>query len=921
MNDYDNQKNLSNRNQNRVSYEDIRPQIYRYLLTKNNDNVKIPFKCFLCSEEINENEKEEHYKAHKLGQEMVFKDIENIKENISEIKKELNNLNLGEIKSYISKINQINHGNEDIKNEILLIKEEMKGIKNLLYNLIKGNETSKNEYIKTEENKKRLDTNMKTNEIKIDVVPDRKITIWMDRKNHIFKVHDKMTLKEFIKKCIYSFKLNDFQYIIHYFNKYGAKYIIQDENDFQKSLDDKIPKYYLSEDKYLIKNLCFPYIVKNKGLAKNISNLEKIDEKNNDYEDDKKKKSEKVNHFASLATNEVGTKMDYFLNSADYVSDFMKNYNLNKKEKDPKKFINSQEIIKNPGLLSNENENDMDFILSLLAEILRDKNIDIGIYKNNKEEEDNKGKLYEASLQYLFCGLFDKKKVEIKFNFDPRKIDILNKKGDELSEFIEDWKDKISNQLNIDKNEIILINPKKKDQNSFSLDLVLKDDTMLKDIRKLSDFNEIAAIHEKSFIEACQLNNNIFDPNYNNQDAWGENEKRGGEDYIPPKGWKGYAINVKGKYDDGDNTWLDYIDREGVFAIAYLGLSNIYGNEKKYIKYLTEVNCQEILKNNYEQTYKNDNDLRNIGQKCGCGVYLYQDPKIAENAAGIIDILGVRYKILLMCRVNPKKIRQPQGYKNCWILNPSPDEIRPYRILIKKIFNSPLAGASQNEFKIFEEPSSYYQEIINKKDISFFKTNNTNKNNNDYVINLYTKDIYKYINGYLRNGIIPPETNYTEKQIKSLVWCLHDALTNKRSNVSNSSVFFRGLARPFPCELEVGNQFILGEFVSVSKNIDVGLRFSGSQTLLIIRIENNNVPPGFYCYDIHSISHYEDEEETLITSNCIFQITKKETKKIKLLREEYYITYDIDEDKEIVIVYLTCLGNCYDIKNTNLYNN
>ena len=92
-----------------------------------------------------------------------------------------------------------------------------------------------------------------------------------------------------------------------------------------------------------------------------------------------------------------------------------------------------------------------------------------------------------------------------------------------------------------------------------------------------------------------------------------------------------------------------------------------------------------MLKKMNEQIYRNDKDLRHQGQICGCGTYLFQDPVIAENAAGIVDIGGDRYKILLMCRVNPDKIRQPSGFKNCWILNPCPNEIRTYRILIKKI--------------------------------------------------------------------------------------------------------------------------------------------------------------------------------------------------------------------------------------------
>ena len=120
---------------------------------------------------------------------------------------------------------------------------------------------------------------------------------------------------------------------------------------------------------------------------------------------------ETINHFASLAVNKIETKIDYFLNSADYISDFMKSNNLKNKEKAPNKILDSKEIIKKPGLLleKNEDKNDLDFILSLLAEILRDKKMDIEIYKNYNKEDDNKEKLYEASLQYLFCGLFDKK--------------------------------------------------------------------------------------------------------------------------------------------------------------------------------------------------------------------------------------------------------------------------------------------------------------------------------------------------------------------------------------------------------------------------------------------------------------------------------------------------------------------------------
>ena len=586
----------------------------------------------------------------------------------------------------------------------------------------------------------------------------------MDMKYHIFQIHPRIILNGIINDCKRYFNLpNEINLTIHYFNKFGIKYFLKNEKDFRKCLDNKISFYYLNEDKNLSNNL----YGRRKILEERFSNIEnnEIYDSENDRENDNENDSEdgsdnendndrksnkddengnyyesynfnyktgekpskevyeKIAHFASLAQEKIETKIEYFLNSADYISDFMKIYNSKKKEKDPKNYINIDEVIKKPGLLLKEKEEnkDLDFILSLIGEILKDKNIDLNILKNNNQEEKSKDKLSDACLQYLFCGLLDKKKFEINFKLKPRKIDKLNKKEEELSEFIEEWRNKISNKINIDKKSISLINPKRKGKDSFSLDLVSNYDSIIQNENKiLSNFNEINYIQEKSFIESCQLNNNIFDRKYNNQDGfWGYNETRGGEDYLPPEGWKGYGLNVSGKYDRGDNTWLDYIDRKGVFAVAYLGLSNILESTEKYKQYLSEVNLPEILKMNYQQTYKDDNDLRNPGKKCGCGIYLFQNPKIAENSAGIIDIYGIRYKVLLMCRVNPKKIRQPEGFKNCWILNPTPDEIRPYRILVKTIFNSPLANAIKKNLKFFINLLNIIRILLIKKIFPF----------------------------------------------------------------------------------------------------------------------------------------------------------------------------------------------------------
>ena len=155
----------------------------------------------------------------------------------------------------------------------------------------------------------------------------------------------------------------------------------------------------------------------------------------------------------------------------------------------------------------------------------------------------------------------------------------------------------------INENDISLINPKNKNK-GFSLDLFSNE----------INIDNIPII--LSFIDGFQLNTNIFEPKWNNStNGWGVDEKRGREDYVPPLGWDGYGLKVKGKYDNGDDTWLDYEDKEGVYAIAYFGLSNVYGNKQNYIEYINEIKSEEALKIGYEQTYKNDIDLRNPDKK------------------------------------------------------------------------------------------------------------------------------------------------------------------------------------------------------------------------------------------------------------------------------------------------------------------
>ena len=163
---------------------------------------------------------------------------------------------------------------------------------------------------------------------------------------------------------------------------------------------------------------------------------------------------------------------------------------------------------------------------------------------------------------------------------------------------------------------------------------------------------------------------------------WTIGEQRGGEKYIPPTGWIGFGLKVKDKYDLGNNTWLGNNNSEGEWRVAYHGVGG--GMDANQVVYIIRPIIIHGLKQGPNQINTNDNDLRHPGNKCGAGIYCNPDIKIAENYAGIIDLDDEKYKCVLMLRVNPKKIRQPDCRKDIYILNPSSDDIRPYRILLKK---------------------------------------------------------------------------------------------------------------------------------------------------------------------------------------------------------------------------------------------
>ena len=141
-------------------------------------------------------------------------------------------------------------------------------------------------------------------------------------------------------------------------------------------------------------------------------------------------------------------------------------------------------------------------------------------------------------------------------------------------------------------------------------------------------------------LEGCKLNTKILDPRGNTDFSYIVN-RRGPLLYETPLGWMGYGIKVLYKYDDGCNDWLRLEGGWGEWIVAFKNLEN-----KNYCS-----NRTIILEENEKK----------------------------------VEINNQYFKMGFMIRGNPDIIKLSTKYNDYWTFNPVSDEIRPYRILIKKI--------------------------------------------------------------------------------------------------------------------------------------------------------------------------------------------------------------------------------------------
>ena len=382
------------------------------------------------------------------------------------------------------------------------------------------------------------------------------------------------------------------------------------------------------------------------------------------------KKKEKIDNIlrrsilsfdSSIISSKTITEKEVIEDMMNY-GDIIKEEIVKEKKTNPEKFIETKEAIKD--------EKSDYFGMGVLANALESSGLTIGI----KKDSDGNKKQNATNLQFLVNGMATKKKLDIHIDFDKEKNEkILNDKI-EQEKFINDWKQKLSEKMNIPIEDIIITNLRKGSIN-FDIFIQNQDNNFqkltdnLKEVAKLNNAN-VKNVKVKNLMQAATITPDMFDKKGNRSSGWGVGEKRGGHDYIPPIGWVGHGLNVWNVYDNGDNTWLDYHGKKGEWAVAYHG-TNLQFAESIMINKLAPGG---------RQPYADHDDVNHPGQKVGEGVYVTPDISIADGYSNQNN--GI--KCAFMCRVNPKEIRYSKAEPKYWVVKGTPNDIRPYRLLCKK---------------------------------------------------------------------------------------------------------------------------------------------------------------------------------------------------------------------------------------------
>ena len=302
--------------------------------------------------------------------------------------------------------------------------------------------------------------------------------------------------------------------------------------------------------------------------------------------------------------------------------------------------------------------------LEILSNILDTKGINDELKEHYKDKN-----LPNIFLKYLLLDNFVGEKLSFKFNLSKFKCEEIKTDLEKQKKFSDYIKTIINSNFKIQKEKII-INNFRGEQDEMMCDIYFTshkfEDCHIQFINNIYKLIDVKENFIKTEFLQCKRFEEEFDELGDNVDGgWGEDKKIiGGKEYDPPKGYIGIGLNVD-KYGN-DKTWLGTCNAEGEWPIAYHGV----GGHLVYNK------TRSIIKNNF---------ITGNGNAFGDGIYFGREIRVADEFAKYTQD-GIKYNVVFMCRVNPKKLKIVKKYPEYWLLpeNSKGDFIRPYRLLIRE---------------------------------------------------------------------------------------------------------------------------------------------------------------------------------------------------------------------------------------------
>ena len=361
------------------------------------------------------------------------------------------------------------------------------------------------------------------------------------------------------------------------------------------------------------------------------------------------------------------------LKNMDSFGEIIKNKIEQEKVSSPNKFISISEALSSN--FSDELKKKDYYVLSSLKFALESQGCTCEIEREYANSENEKKEFYTA-MQFITNGMYKLKKYILTFDFGNEKNNTMLNNIMVQNSFNEKLKFELKKLLNIKSasKNIIIGNPR---AGPYIVSAIIKQSNfnelneidLLNSLKNNIDFNSIQKVQKTILLNGCKLNRIMLDDLGDNFNNYGQNEKRGGKDYIPPLGWMGYGLRVLDRYDHGNNDWIDYDNNPNEWAVAYHGMG---------------IGLNGDINNNNLQ-FKKSKDIYHDGKSVGEGVYMTQDPNIMEQYSSEYELQGKKYKLGIMCRIMPKSIRSPENGKEYWVINGTENEVRPYRILIKEM--------------------------------------------------------------------------------------------------------------------------------------------------------------------------------------------------------------------------------------------